>query len=384
VALVRRLRTAALGVIALVCAAAVASGAPQLKVIASDLSNPRKIFVAPTGAVYVVEAGTGGNTGSDRCVQSCVGETGAVVRIAGGKETRVVTGLGSFSVPGGQEAQGPAAVIAGRDGTFDVLMQDMQLDAHGNNKVGLPHAGELLSTSEGKVAARTIAKLAQYEATHNPDHGAGPGARYAQPPIDSDPYAFVAYRGGYAVVDSAANDLLWVKRDGMISVLAVFPTQPVTLTAKERRFLRAGSPKVLPVQSVPSSVTTGPDGALYVGELTGWPYRIGSARVWRVPPRGKPSVYARGFTNITDVAFHGRDLLVLELATRGLFDPTSPGALIRVTPRGNHSVVLSQGLSSPTGLAVGNGQIYISNHGTATAGGPEPHGQLVSIPAASA
>jgi hypothetical protein len=132
---------------------------------------------------------------------------------------------------------------------------------------------------------------------------------------------------------------------------------------------------------VPSSVTVGPDGALYVGELTGFPYRIGSARVWRVVPGKKPAVYAKGFTNISDVAFRGRDLLVLELANKGLMNPASTGALIRVAPGGKQSVVVTQGLSTPTGLAVGNGQIYISNYGTSLGGGAAPHGELVGIPA---
>lgn len=380
--MIRACCAAALAAVALVALPASGSAAPKLKVVASDLSNPRKIFVASDGAVYVAEAGTGGNTSSHRCLSSCVGGTGDIVRIQGGKETRVVTGLGSYSVPGGQEAQGPAAVVVGSNGDFDVLMQDMQIDANGNNKVGLPHAGELLSTSAGKLDAHTIAKLAQFEATHNPDHGAGPGPKYAQPSIDSDPYALVAYRGGFAVADAAANDLLWVKPDGSISVLAVFPTQAIRLTAKERAFLRPTPPPVLPIQSVPSSVTVGPDGALYVGELTGFPYRIGSARVWRVVPGKKPAVYAKGFTNIGDLAFHGRDLLVLELANKGLMNPASTGELIRVAPGGKQTVVLTQGLSFPTGLAVGGGRIYISNYGTSIASGAPPHGELVSIPAA--
>ena len=77
-----------------------------------------------------------------------------------------------------------------------------------------------------------IANLAAFEAAHNPDHGAGPGPKYGQPPIDSDPYDLVAYRGGFAVADAAANDLLWVDPHGHISVLAVFPIQRETLTAR--------------------------------------------------------------------------------------------------------------------------------------------------------
>ncbi len=356
-------------------------GAPavHLHVVATGLDNPRKLVVAPEGSVYVVEAGRGANGKTTRCLRSCVGRTGSVVRVAGGKVTPVVTGLGSFALPGGQDAEGPVAVAL-QGSRYLVLMQDMQIDSHGVNKIGLLHAGELFTAGAGTVKGRTIAKLASFEAAHNPDHGAGPGPRFGQPPIDSDPYAFVSYRGGFAVVDAAGNDLLWVKPDGAISVLAVFPVDNVRLTAAERRFFRPAAPAVLPVQAVPSCVAVGPDGALYVGAFTGWPYRVGSARVWRVVPGKAPTVYASGFTNISDLAFAGHDLLVLELATRGLLDPTSPGALIRVSPNGARAVIASAGLISPTGLAVGAKSIFISNDGASPSTGPGPHGELVSLP----
>ena len=135
------------------------------------------------------------------------------------------------------------------------------------------------------------------------------------------------------------------------------------------------------VQSVPTSVTVGPDGALYVGELTGVPFAPGKARIWRVVPGKRPSLYASGFTNISDLAFDGKNLLVLEIAARGLLDRYSPGALIRLRPAAKRTVLATAGLVDPTGLAVGNGSIYISNYGTYRGTGSGPHGELVSLPA---
>jgi hypothetical protein len=350
------------------------------KVVAKNLDNPRKIAIE-RGAIYVVEAGHGGR---DKCLgrdvaKVCIGLTGSITQIVGGVQTRVVTGLWSGARPDGQRAQGPADVLV-RDGTYDVLLQDGVIDAKGQNSLGRDgaKAGDLISTPPGNARPVVIADLASFEAAHNPDRGAGPGPQFGDMPIDSDPYAFTPYRGGFAVADAAANDLLWISPAGTVSVLAVFPTQRVKLTLATRRAI--GAPPTMAsilVQSVPTSVTVGPDGALYVGELTGVPFQPGTARIWRIA--GKVTLYASGFTNISDLAFDGKDLLVLEMASRGLLDRSSPGALIRLRPGGRRTVLVSAGLVAPTGLAVGNGAAYISNYGLSPGAGSGHHGEVVEV-----
>lgn len=347
----------------LVLAPVAASSEPQLRVVASRLENPRKLFVGH-GALYVVEAGRGGR---DRCVRTgsertCIGLTGAVTRVAQTTARRVVTGLWSGARTNGSEAEGPADVVV-RGTRYYVLLQDGAIDRHGFNFLGPDGAvaGDLISTPRGRASPTVLANFAAFEARNNPDRGVGPGAKGGDPAIDSDPYAFTAYRNGFAVVDAAGNDLLWLAPDGRISVLAVFPAQKVDSKL---------------VQSVPTCVTVGPDGALYVGELTGVPYPRGKARVWRVVPGHKPTVYGTGFTNISDIAFDGRDLLVLELASKGLLDPTSGGSLLRLTPKGKRRVIASAGLVDPAGLAVAGGRIYISNRGLSPTAG-----EIVSLPA---
>ena len=72
-------------------------------VLASGLNNPRMISVGSDGALYVAEAGVGGSgpciTGAEG--EACYGRTGAVTKIAGGKQTRVLSGLPSLAGPGG-------------------------------------------------------------------------------------------------------------------------------------------------------------------------------------------------------------------------------------------------------------------------------------------
>jgi hypothetical protein len=329
--------------------------APKLTVLLSHLANPRQMSFGADGALYVAEAGDGGKS---TCVtiartkqEVCLGQTGAILRVDGGRATTVRSGLPSIASPGGAEASGPAAVVAG--GTrLAFVLQDTHVDASGANAFGQPGRplGRLAFAPTRGGAVTLGADFARYEALHDPDHGAGAvGAGRTE----SDPYGLVAYRGGYAVVDAAANDLLWVDHSGRIHLLAVFPTQKVTL---------AGKPVV--AQSVPTSVAVGPDGALYVGELTGNPFAVGSARVWRVEPGQRPTVYATGFTTISAIAFDrtGR-LLVLEITQAGLNETGSPGRLIRYAS-GHATVLLAGGLAAPTGLAVGpDGSIYISNDG---------------------
>ncbi len=71
------------------------------------------------------------------------------------------------------------------------------------------------------------ASFGPFEASNNPDGGAGTGVTLGlESAIDSDPYSFVPYHGGYTVADAAGNDLLFVSRSGKISVLAVFLVIP--------------------------------------------------------------------------------------------------------------------------------------------------------------
>lgn len=358
----------------------------RLSVVATHLNNPRKIFVEPDGAVYVVEAGRGGRNG---CLgtgvnTTCFGLTGSITRVAHGTQRRVLTGLWSGAHRDGTQAEGPADASV-RGSVYDVLFQDAAVTPHGSNRLGplAATAGDLVSSPPGRAAPAVLVNLAAFEAANNPDHGAGTGPKLGNPAIDSDPYAFVPYRGGYAVVDAAANDLVWVHANRSVSVLAVFPTRTEPLTKAVAA--RIGAPpgmSSITAQAVPSCVAVGPDGALYVGELTGVPFTVGTARVWRIAPGKKMSIYATGFTNISDLSFAGKNLLVLELTTKGLYGPRSPGALIRVAPNGARKVIASEGLAYPTGLAVGNGSIYISNNGLFPASGAGPHGELLRLPAA--
>lgn len=160
--------------------------------------------------------------------------------------------------------------------------------------------------------------------------------------------------------DAGANALNEVEANGTIKTLAVFPTRLV-----QNPFAPAGV--LMPMQAVPTSVVRGPDGAYYVGQLTGFPFPAGGANVYRAPANGgAPQVFASGFTNIIGIAF-GPDgaLYVLEITANGLLSGDPTGAVTRVAPNGTRTTIASTGLVTPGGIEVGrDGSIYVTNFST--------------------
>ena len=341
--------------------APVASAHP-MEVVADGLDNPRHLTVDKHGVVYVAEAGVGG---SDVCqapvpedpdFEICLGATGAITRVAGGTQERVVEGLPSLSDnPDGFATIGPHDVTTHGLGRFQV---SIGLFAPAQLREGFGEAGALLSqvvrvTNAGNVVPQ--ADLAAFEIAENPDPADN----------DSNAYGLLDQPGPRAVVDASGNTLLRYGPLGRVSLLATFPPQLVP-----NPFDPAGPD--FPMQSVPTAVVQGRDGAYYVSELTGFPFTKGLARIWRVVPGQEPEVYATGFTNLIDLDIdrHG-NLYALELVREGLLSvgeelPPPPelltGRLVKITPDGDQIELASEGLVAPGGVAVGRDGIYVTNY----------------------
>jgi len=111
---------------------------------------------------------------------------------------------------------------------------------------------------------------------------------------------------------------------------------------------------------VPTAVERGPDGALYVSQLTGVPFLAGSAGIYRVVPGQAPQLYAGDFKSINDFTF-GEDgsIYLVEYASAPVFFG-GPGRLIRVAPDGTRTLITTT-LVRPTGVALGpEGELYVS------------------------
>jgi hypothetical protein len=353
----------------LACLSAAALGltsnlqAADWTVVASGLNNPRGLDFAPNGALYIAEAGTGGNGPT---VQSGDGGTlhfglsGSITRLFKGVQERVASGLPSLANADGTAAIGPSSVSFGQFGHALVTIGLGQPPVRRQTILGPQAAlmGTLQQmTQNGQM--KQVADLAAFELANDPD---GNGA-------DSNPNGVTAEKaGGAYVTDAGGNSLLSISANCAVAVVAVFPN----VLVPKPPFLPPSVPALIPMQAVPTNVVRGPDGALYVSQLTGFPFPPGAAKIFRVVPGSAPTVYASGFTNVIDLAFDAQgNLYVLEIDQNGLLAPSPTGRLARVNVSNNSVVtVASTGLVMPGGMVIGpDGAIYVSNYSTAPGAG---------------
>jgi hypothetical protein len=311
------------------------------KLVLSGLANPRGLAMDARGAIYLTEAGTGGAgpCAIMRGVQMCYGPTGSVARLWKHKLTVVAKGLPSYAPTGGGGAQGPERLCFDPKGrlfvTYGLGMDPTMRPTLGPGGV---HSGYLMRILKGG-STKPVVDISGYEAAHNPAGG----------PVDSNPYALRCLKRSELATDAGGNDLFRIAK-GKLSLLGVFPSRPARST-----------------DSVPDSIAVR-GRADYVGELSGKPFSVGAANIYRVRTGQAPETYQTGFTAIIDMRFdRSGNLYVLEHATGpGL---SGPGALIKVSPSGARTTVADD-LSQPTALMIGHhGVIYVTNNGTTATDG---------------
>jgi hypothetical protein len=338
-------------------------------VIASGLDNPRHVAVGWDG-VYVAESGRGGDPATSKsCFDSaegfaCTGATGAITRIDRRGTRRIVRGLASFAPANGGSAIGPHGIFADGGEIYftnggptaptrgtppEVVLRDPTLVA----EEPISALYGTLRKVRRRGGSREVADIWRFERDNNPDAAEG------NPLIDSNPVDVYADRGRFFVADAGGNSILRVGRFGGIRPVAIFPNVITPSPFGD-----------IPMQAVPTGVVKGPDGALYVSQLTGFPFPVGGASVFRVDPRtGEKTVYSTGFTNAIDLDF-GRDgtLYVLEIDHDSLLGGSRAGALFKVPWRGDHTpqpveLPADPPLIEPGGIAVGRrGKLFVSNH----------------------
>jgi hypothetical protein len=333
--------------------------------IAGGLDNPRHLAFGEEN-LYVAESGRGGPGpcfAGPEMGQVCVGATGAVTVVGKyGGQHRLVEGLASLGDQGtGANAIGPHGIdVKGSDRVFitnggpteanrdDLAKQNPVADLFGR-VLRIGHEGEI----------QRLVDVWGFERDNNPD------AKVANPEVDSNAVDVIAKRGRFVIADAGGNSLLKAHRDGGIEVLSVFANRAVPNPF--------GGPDV-PMQAVPTGVVRGPDDDYFMSQLTGFPFPVGGANVYRVDRHsGEATVFASGFTNIMDLAFdEDGTLWVLEIDHDSLLGPGTDGAIFAVDENGEKTRLdLPAGtLTAPGGITVGeDGALYVTNKGTSAGAG---------------
>ena len=344
----------------------------NVTVLASGLDNPRDLAFTPSGKLYVAQAGHGGS----ECIPSpdpgmgstCVGFTSSISRIdPSGAVVPVVTGFVSVAGSDGTAATGVDGIATLGDTIYGIETGSQDIVPDGPNPFLSPQTVATARAQLGRLIEAHPSGL--WAAVADVGHfdfqwtAARPDLAPGQFP-DANPYGVYAARGVQWVVDAGANTLDKVLPNGIVSVVAFFPNPPAS-------------------DAVPTCIDRGPDGAFYVGELTGGGNVPGSSVVWRVAPGHDPVAWATGLTAVTGCGF-GRNgqFYAVEFSTLGL-DNAAPntGAVVRVPPHSDSPVVVADDLSFPGGFAAGPGStLYVSNWSIMPAenhGGPT--GQVVRI-----
>jgi hypothetical protein len=206
----------------------------------------------------------------------------------------------------------------------------------------------------GRIVSGTyevVADLGQYETDNDPDAD-GP---------DSNPYDLTVGDDGYLYVsDAGANAVLRVNPEtGDITIYFVLPNVPNPLFDQG-----LGGPIM---DTVPTGLAFGIDGALYVSFLTGFPFPPGAAFFVRLADlnsdgdamdSGESFLVSGGLSALTDITFdlEGTPYLV-EFSTNFLGENV-PGRLIQYAPTGNVEIAID--LVTPTALVVSEGNFFIS------------------------
>jgi hypothetical protein len=363
-----RIRSAVLAAVVVLGGTAASARAVTVEEVGEGgLRSPRHLAFSHTGDLYVAEAGRGGDgpcfIGGEG--PACFGATGAVTRIAGnGHQSRIVDGLASYANDPNQNGT--------TDDDGDSGIGPHGITVRGSNSIFLTNGGPTAVSREQLAAQNPVANLFgrllrirrdgrftsiadiyAFERDVNPD------AQVANPAIDTNATDVVIDRGRFVVSDAGGNSVLVARPDGRLSALAVFANRVVPNPFPF-------GPNPVPMQAVPTGIVKGPDGAYYMSQLTGFPFPVGGANVYRIDPRtGAATIHASGFTNIMDLAFDETGTLyVLEIDSNGIIVPPAFGAIYAIDGDGTRRTVVPPDatLTEPGGIAVGpRGDLYVTN-----------------------
>src|SRR5829696_4782461 len=244
-------------------------------VVASGLTNPRGMTWGADGTLYVALAGNGGTS-------PAVGELlpPPAGPEAGGGPSAAVARIDPEGCPVAVANELPSSLdlLGGVVGVSDVAILGEQLYAlvvGGGGSHGNPDQPAGLYRIQADGTYEVVADLQAW-------YKANPVAHPAEIEPDGQWYGMVAAPDGAA---------LWIVESNGGQVVTVTPDGTITRVAD----LSEGHP-------VPTGIALAPEGGVYVGYLTAFPFVDGTSRVDRVAADGTVSTVWSGLSMVTGIA----------------------------------------------------------------------------------
>jgi hypothetical protein len=302
-------------------ALAAPSWAVSVSTVASGLDNPRALAFDSDGHLFVAEAGHGSARGQG--MRRRRPRRRIPVRWLHERRQQDRKRRRASRRDGSGIERGPGRLRSPRRG-ISILGDWRLFTVEGESEFAVPPAGfskEATAKAKAELGrldeftpgghGRVLANVGGFDFKWSEEHKSLVPEQFP----DANPYAALATVDGEYVIDAASNTVDWV-REGKVKIVAFIP-----------------NPKVS--DAVPTCVAKGPDGALYVGQLTGGGNGPGAASVWRVEPwDGDVSKWATGLTAVTGCGFDtDGDFYAVEFSTLGFesFKPET-GALVSIAP----------------------------------------------------
>jgi len=369
---------------------------PQVEVVATGFQDPRHLDIAD-GSLFVTDAGSTTGVGAST--------TGAVYRIVvkhesgdddddddgksqwSTKAEKIITDLDSFADEDG--VSGPNGIKV-RDGRLYLQSQGSYLlysatipAVNGNRASNLGHLMVVDlrdddSDDDDDHKRRELRSIADVGAFSLGSQQILKNLQ-ALSPGNTDPYNIELGDDGIIYVADAGANMLVGVRNGFAWNIAFFPPTCVGAATDNG-------------DAVPTSVTLGPDGFLYVATLEFKHFFFGCtdgmgprSNIYRIDPKAvgyvanhTSDVWAAGFNPITDLQYsrHQNAFYVVEFATLANF--TVPGGeVVKVDVAGSHSNPVAGtrtplgfgALTSPNGVVVSeHGDVFVTDCTGGTAG----------------
>lgn len=340
--------------------AGVALAQDEGTVIGEGFNGPMGVLVDPSGDVWVIDSGLGGdepvvvaNPESGELLTATYGLSSHVARIsmADGSITNVAT-LASVGVPGAESSGGSRLALL--DGVLYATVGDWHSMAQTDTTP--PDGIAVIDRIDADGTVTEVFAGWPQERDENPD-----GRLY-----NTHPYGLMGGADGKLwVADAASNSVYAVDpATGEVSNLVVIDPLPGV-------FPRPDYGGEMLTDAVPTSVESR-DGTHYVSLLSGVPFAPGNARVLAIDADGTVSEYATGLTMLMQVRLGPDDELYA--VSFGMFGQEGPvpnsGALLRIK-EGDASEVVVSGLSFPSSIdfdADGNAYVTINAVGAPGSG----------------